>query len=325
LEYVQYEAALPPQQWLALHDTIPITGMMDRLQQWQLFVAVATHQSFVKGARAEGRSPQAATRAVAALEARIGTRLLHRTTRAVSLTSDGERYLERCRRTLADVELLESKEATNAPLRGPLVITAPVLFGQLHVVPVLCELLAQHATLDARLLLLDRVVSLSEEGVDVAIRIGALTDSPSKARLVGHARRVVCASPAYLARAGRPRAPAALASHPCIAFNLAAAPTDRWSFHKAGEREERITVRPRLTVSTGQAAIDAALTGLGLARAFSYQVDALVAAGQLQVVLRSFEPKPVPVHILQLPGVSTRAATAFADLAVTRLRKRLAF
>src|SRR5664279_4538535 len=129
--------------------------MIDRLDQWQLFMTVATQRSFVKAARALGRSPQAATRAVTALEARVGTRLLNRTTRAVSLTSDGERYLEQCRRTLAAVELLETPEGASAPLRGPLTITAPVLFGQLHVLPVVSEMLRAHPTLDARLLLMD--------------------------------------------------------------------------------------------------------------------------------------------------------------------------
>ena len=165
-------------------------------------MAVATQRSFVKGARALGRSPQAATRAVSALEGRIGTRLLNRTTRAVSLTSDGERYLDQCRRTLAAVDLLEAPEGASAPLRGPLTITGPVLFGQLHVLPVVEELLRAHPSLDARLLLMDRVVSLAEEGVDVAVRIGALADSPAKARLVGHVQAVVCASPEYLERAG---------------------------------------------------------------------------------------------------------------------------
>jgi DNA-binding transcriptional LysR family regulator len=297
--------------------------MIDRLDQWQLFLAVATHRSFVKGARALGRSPQAATRAVAALEARVATRLLNRTTRAVSLTSDGERYLEQCRRTLAAVELLETPEGASSPLRGPLTITAPVLFGQLHVLPVLTELLGAHPSLDARLLLMDRVVSLAEESVDVAVRIGALPDSPAKARLVGHVQSVVCASPDYLAREGRPTTPEALPRHSCIAFSATTPIADRWSFRRPGEREQRVMVRPRLTVNTGQAAIDAALAGLGLVRVLSYQVDELVAQGRLALVLRSYEPAPAPVHILQLPGVTSRAATAFAELAAARLRQRL--
>lgn len=297
--------------------------MLDRLEQWQLFVAVASQRSFVKAAQALGRSPQAATRAVAALEARVATRLLNRTTRAVSLTSDGERYLEQCRRTLAAVELLETPEGASAPLRGPLTVTAPVLFGQLHVLPVVGELLRAHASLDARLLLVDRVVSLADEGVDVAVRIGALADSPAKARLVGHVKWVVCASPDYLERAGRPRAPEALAHHACIAFSATTPIADRWSFRKPGERERRVTVRPRLTVNTGQAAIDAALAGLGLVRVLSYQVDELVAKGQLVLVLRAYEPAPAPVNILQLPGITSRAAAAFADLAAKRIRQRL--
>src|SRR4051794_12302493 len=137
-----------------LSDTIPLFGMIDRLEQWEIFVAVAKQLSFVEAARSLARSPQATTRAVAALEARIGVRLFNRTTRAVSLTSEGERYLERCRKTLAEVERLEAPFDKTAPLRGPLAVTASVLFGQLHVLPVMTELLEAHPSLDARLLLM---------------------------------------------------------------------------------------------------------------------------------------------------------------------------
>jgi DNA-binding transcriptional LysR family regulator len=296
---------------------------MDRLDEWRVFVAVATLRSFADAARSLGRSPQAATRAVAGLETRIGARLLNRTTRSVSLTSEGERYLERGRRALAEFELLESPSDAAATLRGVVSITAPVLFGQLHVVPVVSELLATHATLDVRLILLDRVVSLAEEGFDAGVRIGALPDSSLKVRPVGHVRSVVCASPEYLERAGQPREPGALADHACIAFVATTAIPDRWSFPSSGKRERSVAVHPRLTVNTGQAAIAAALAGLGIVRVLSYQVDELVAEGKLRILLRSFEPEPMPVHLVQLPGVMSRAATAFIDLAAERLRAKL--
>lgn len=296
---------------------------MDRLEEWRVFVAVATARSFAEAARSLGRSPQAATRAVAALEERLGARLLNRTTRSVSLTSDGERYLERGRRALAELDLLEAPADVTAPLRGVATVTAPVLFGQLHVVPVVIELLALHPGLDVRLMLLDRVVSLADEGVDVAVRIGPLPDSSLRARLVGHVRSVVCGSPAYLERAGRPRDPAALAEHACIAFTGNTPIADRWSFRAEGKRERSVAVKPRLTVNAGQAAIDAARAGVGLVRVLSYQVDDLVARHELSIVLRDFEPEPMPVHLVQLPGAQSRAGAAFVELASARLRAKL--
>ncbi|HEY3807721.1 MAG TPA: LysR family transcriptional regulator [Kofleriaceae bacterium] len=289
---------------------------MDRIDEWRVFAEVATAKSFVAAARAHGRSPQAITRAVAALEARLGTRLLHRTTRSVSLTSSGERYLERGRRVVAELDELEgaARSARTGPLRGRLSITAPVLFGQLHVAPIVLEFMREHALVDVRLVLLDRVVSLADEGIDLGVRIGALPDSALRARVVGHVRTVACASPAYLARAGRPRAPSALAKHQLIAFTATTPIVDRWTFGRAGVR-----VQPRLTTNTGQAAIDAAVAGAGIVRAMSYQVAPLVAAGKLAIVLARYEPEPVPVQLVQLPGIAARVATVFADYAAARL------
>lgn len=281
-----------------------------------MFVAVASLRSFARAARSLGRSPQSATRSVAALEARLKTRLLARSTRAVSLTADGARHLDRARTLVAEFDAIESPEI--GPLRGVLVVTAPVLFGQMHVVRAVLEMTEAHPDLDVRLLLFDRVVSLADEGIDVAVRIGALPDSSLRARLVGHVRSVVCASPEYLDRAGRPRAPESLAKHACIAFTATTPIADRWSFGK-----ESVSVRPRLTVNSGQAAIDAAVSGHGIVRAFSYQVQPLVDRGKLEIVLRSHEPEPSPVHVVQLAGSPARAATAFAELAVSRLSRAL--
>jgi DNA-binding transcriptional LysR family regulator len=304
---------------------------MDRIDEWRTFVEVAGRRSFSAAARALGHSPQAVTRAIAAVEDRIGARLLHRTTRSVSLTGTGERYLERARRAIAEVDRLETRDDADAPLAGRLAITAPVLFGQLHVAPIVTSFLAAHPAVDIRLLLVDRIVSLADEGLDIAVRIGELADSGLVARQVGHVRSVVVASPAYLRRAGTPRTPADLADHACIAFESSAAVADRWSFPVPGSRprgpsarQRRImtSVRTRLTVNTGQAAIDAALADLGVVRLLSYQVDELVAARRLQVVLSRFEPKPSPVHLVRLPGVQVRAAAAFLDAAATALRRR---
>jgi DNA-binding transcriptional LysR family regulator len=295
---------------------------MDRSDEWRLFVAVAERRSFARAAQAEGRSPQAVTRAIAALESRIGARLLHRTTRSVSLTDEGARLLERCKRVLA--ELAELEAGGSGELRGTLTVTAPLLFGQLHVLPIVAEFLAEHPAVDVRLLLLDRVVALAEEGVDLAVRIGALPDSSLRSRLVGTVRVVVCASPAYLQRRGLPREPAALTGHDCITFTGTTPTADRWSFAGPGGRERGVAVRSRLVVNTGQAALDAAVAGLGLVRLLSYQVDELVTRKKLRVVLAGHEPAPVPVHVVQLPGAQVRAASAFADLAAERLRRRFA-
>ena len=230
--------------------------------------------------------------------------------------------LARGRQLVADFDALESPGEADAALRGTLAVTAPVLFGRLHLLPVAARFLASHPAVDLRLALLDRVVSLAEEGIDLAVRIGALPDSALRALLLGQVRVVVCASPDYLVRAGTPRSPADLARHACIAFSATTPIPDRWSL--AGTRRERgIPVRARLIVNTPEAAIDAALAGLGLVRVLSYQVDRLVADRSLRIVLAGHEPPPVPVQLVQLPGVPTRLAAAFAAAAAPALRERL--
>jgi DNA-binding transcriptional LysR family regulator len=296
---------------------------MDRIDEWRAFAAVERQRSFSQAARALRVSPQAVTRAVAGLEARIGVRLLNRTTRSVSLTSEGELYLERSRQALAEFDRLEEAPDTQADLRGSLAVTASVLFGQLHVLPIALEFLTLHPALELRLVLLDRVVALAEEGIDLGVRIGALPDSSLRARLVGHVRQVVCASAGYLQRAGVPRTPQALADHACIAFTTTTPVAGRWTFRGRGRLPCSVAVRPRLLVNTAQAAIDAALAGAGCVRVLSYQINHLVADNKLRIVLAGFEPPPVPVHLVQLPGARNRAAVAFVDFAGDRLRRRL--
>jgi len=281
---------------------------MDRTEEWRAFAAAASLKSFTRAASQLGRSPQAITRAVAALESRLGTRLLHRTTRSVSLSDDGERYLERSRRALAELDALETPLDAKAELRGTLTVTAPVLFGQLHVLPRVEAFLAEHPGVTVRMLLLDRVVSLAEEGIDVAIRIGELPDSALRARPIGHVRTVVVGSPDYFERHPAPRAIDSLAKHTCISFSVTSPIADRWTF---GSRS--IAVTPRLVVNTAGAAIDAALHGFGIARVLSYQVAHHVESGDLRIVLANAEPPPVPVHLVTLPGVLSRIATAFGD------------
>jgi DNA-binding transcriptional LysR family regulator len=296
---------------------------MDRLDEWRIFLAVARLRSFAQAARTLGRSPQAVTRAVAAIEERLGTRLLYRTTRSVSLTDEGERHLERGRRAVAELDALESRSDAHAPLAGKLSITAPVLFGQLYVAPIVRELLHRHPELDVRLVLLDRVVSIAEEGLDVAVRIGPLSDSALRARLLGNVRLVLCASPAYLKRHGTPRTPEALSRHTCITLTPTTPIADRWSFPRAGRREQTVSVRARLVVNTAQAAIDAAVAGLGITRVLSYQIARPVADKKLQIILPSTAREAFPIHLVYLPGIQSRAAAAFVELATERLRAQL--
>lgn len=295
---------------------------MDSVLEWRLFVTTATLRSFSETARTLGRSPQTVTRAIADLERRLGTRLLHRTTRSVSVTDDGARYLERGRQVLADFDALEALQEP-AELRGTLTIAAPVLFGQLHVLPVIADFLATNPGLDVRLELFDRVVSLATEGADLAVRIGALPDSALRARSVGVVEAVTVASPAYLARRGRPRVPADLGRHDCIAFSATTPIADHWSWPSEHGRERVVRVRPRLGVNTAQAAIDAALADLGIVRVLSYQVDALLRSGALVAVLAAHRGPPLPVQLVQLPGVPLRAATRFAEHATLALAARL--
>jgi DNA-binding transcriptional LysR family regulator len=296
---------------------------MDRVEEWRAFVSVATLRSFSGAARQLGRSPQAITRAVAALESRLRVRLLNRTTRSVTLSAEGERYLERSRRAIAEVDALEQREDAAAPLRGTLSITAPVLFGQLHVVPIVSAFLQTHAEMRIKLTLLDRVVSLAEEGIDLAVRIGELPDSSLVARPVGHVRTVLVASPDYLEQHGTPRAIESLSKHACISVTGITPLVDTWSFGAAGARTLRVRINPKLVVNTAQAAIDAALDGLGITRVLSYQVAAQLASGKLRTILATHEPANVPVHLVHLPGPQPRSAIAFAELAAATLRKFL--
>jgi DNA-binding transcriptional LysR family regulator len=295
---------------------------MDRLEALHAFVLAADRGSLTAAARALRRSSASITRAIDALEARVGTPLLRRTTRSLKLTEAGERYLVVARRVLADLDEAEQVTSTLASEpQGLLTITAPIAFGSLHVCPVLDDFLVAHPSVRARVLLVDRVVSLLEEGVDVGIRIGHLPDSALVATAVGSVRRVVVASPDYLARHGRPKTPGDLTLHRCIA-STAITPHDAWTFAGgAGKRARRVKVTPLLGVNVAAAAIRSAMRGVGITCALSYQVAAELEARSLVRLLPSFEPPPMPVHIVY-PATSARTAKvrAFVELAAPRLR-----
>ncbi|OXR31372.1 LysR family transcriptional regulator [Pseudomonas umsongensis] len=297
---------------------------MDRFQEMQVFAAVAQDQGFSAAARRLGLSAASVTRAVAALEKRIGTQLLTRTTRSVYLSEAGQRYLEDCRRILAEVQEAEDSAAgSHVQPRGHLTITAPVLFGELFITPLMVSFLTQFPDVTINALLVDRVVSIVEEGVDVAIRIGELPDSNQHAIRVGEVRRVICASPQFLGIHGRPKHPQELAQAPIIATS-AIGQLKHWPFLERGEPLS-VRVEPRLTVTANQAAITAAGLGLGFTRVLSYQSASKVAAGKLEIVLADFEMPPLPIHVLYQGG--HKAATrvrSFVDFTVKALREHLA-
>lgn len=297
---------------------------MDRTDAIAVFIAVADHGSFAAAARRLGRSPASVTRAVADLESRLGVRLLTRTTRAVSTTEAGQRFLGGAKRVLADLDEIERAAAGQgtAP-RGELRLTAPILFGRLHVLPIVTEFLDRFPEVQAALALVDRPVDLVEEGLDVAVRIGALGESSAVATRVGALRRIVVASPDYLARRGTPQRPADLTDHAVVAFSGIAG-VEHWVFREAAG-DENVAIRPRLVVSTAEAAIDAARAGFGLTRVLSYQAAGDVARGSLRRVLPGYEGDEVPIHLVYPGGRHPPPKLrAFLDFTTPRLRRRCA-
>lgn len=295
---------------------------MDKLSAMRAFVEIVEHGSLTAAASALDRSLPTLVRTLAALEEELGVRLLRRTTRRMSLTEEGRAYLDRCRRILADVEEAEQALVSDrAEPRGTIRATAPVLFGQLHVAPAAGEFLRRHPRVEVELLLLDRVVNLIEEGIDVAVRIGPLADSSMIAVPVGHVRRVVCASTALLDRVGIPETPADLAERPCVRFRGLTS-TSSWRFRE-GRRDVSVRVQGPFTCNQAGASVEACAAGLGFGLFLSYQVADRVDRGELRLVLREFEPEPLPVSVVYPDArlMSTRLR-AFVDWMKSRLRER---
>lgn len=294
---------------------------MDRLHLMTVFVAVAETESFAAGSRRLGLSPAAVTRAIAALEKRLGVKLFNRTTRFVRATEAGQRYLEDSRRVIAAADDADdAATGANAAPRGQLAVTAPVLFGRMFVLPAIVEYLRRYPATEVSALFVDRLANLLEEGLDVGVRIGALPDSSMKAARVGMVRRTLCAAPGYLKKHGVPDRPAALAQHAIIAAS-GVTPTNEWKFRQ-GNKSLAVRLSPRLTVNSNDAAIEAALQGFGIARLLSYQIAPQVAAGRLKIILADFEPAPMPIHVIHREGrYGSLRIRAFVDLMVERLRK----
>ncbi|QDO96769.1 LysR family transcriptional regulator [Ferrovibrio terrae] len=290
---------------------------MDRLDAMRIFLSVAEKSGFAEAARHLRLSPPSVTRAIASLEERLGTSLFQRSTRHVRLTQAGQRFLMDARRILADLEEAEASAAGDhgAPT-GDLAITASQMFGSLYIAPLVQDFLSLHPGVNARLLLLDRVTNLIDEGFDIAVRIAQLQDSSLRAIRVGAVRRVIVAAPDYLARHGEPQKPDDLLQHDAIAFSSAAA-ADQWIFRD----NARVAPPARFTVNSSDVAIKAAIAGRGVTRVLSYMVAPALARGELKILLADYELPPTPVQLVHAEGRRANAKVrAFLDFAVEKLR-----
>jgi DNA-binding transcriptional LysR family regulator len=288
-----------------------------------VLLAVVDAGSLSAAGRKLGIPLATVSRKLSELEAHLKTRLLIRSTRQLSATDAGRAYIAACRGILDDVHEAERAAAGeySAP-RGELVVTAPLVFGRLHMLPIISEFLQFYPEVSVRLALGDRVVNMLEDHVDLALRIGTLPDSGLIATSVGAVRRILCASPAYLANYGVPHDPRDLCAHSCVSFeHFATANTLRF---RADGNDLSVAIRPRLVVNTAEAAIDAAISGVGITCVLSYQVEVALRAGSLQLVLQSFEPATIPVSLLHSSqGRVPLKVRALLDFAAPRLRKRL--
>lgn len=292
---------------------------MDRFQEMQIFMTVAEEEGFAAAARRLNISPPSVTRAIAAMEERIGTQLLSRTTRSSHLTEAGQRYFDDCRRILGEVTEAEEAAAASYSIPcGHLTVTAPVLFGELYIAPLLAEYLDQFPSVHLNALLVDRVTSMVDEGIDVAIRIGHLHENNQHGIKVGEVRQVICGAPKYFEEFGRPRHPGELGSTRIVMSSASHLLSD-WQFESEGNALS-FRFDPRLVVTANQAAINIACMGWGVTRVLSYQVANQVAAGELEVVLQDFEPPALPIHVVYLKSNRLPAKIrTFVDFLTERL------
>lgn len=286
----------------------------------RVLVAVGEEGGFAAASRKLDISPAAVTRAIAALEELLGVRLVQRTTRNVRFTDAGRQYYDDSRTILASIaEANEAVSGINAEPRGSLSITAPVLFGRMFVMPCIVDYMQQYPQVQVAAHFVDRVVNLVDEGLDVAIRIGHLPDSTLRAIKVGQTRRVLCASPSYLEVHGVPEHPSDLLQHSVVSSN-AISPRIEWPFGDK-DKPEVVRMNPRLVVTTNDAALAAAVGGLGITRLLSYQVKSEVEQGGLRLLLEEFEEDPWPVHVVHREDrYGSSKVRAFIDLIVESLR-----
>lgn len=293
---------------------------MDQIHLMNVFVAVGEEEGFAAAARRLDLSPAAVTRAIVGLEERLGVKLVQRTTRHVRLTEAGRRYLDDSRNILASIAAAnEAAAGINAAPKGNLSVTASVLFGKSYVMPCILRFLDRFPEVEVAAYFVDRVVNLVDEGIDVAVRIGHLPDSTLIALRVGEVRRVLCATPAYLEKHGMPRHPNDLRHHTIISAS-GVSPKVEWKFGGAGDPVV-VRMQPRLVVTSNDAAIDAAASGLGICRLLSYQIAREVAAGRLTILLGDYEEAPWPVHVLHRESkYGSAKVRGFIDLLVAHLR-----
>ena len=295
---------------------------MDRLEAMAMLVEAVGVGSLSAASRKMNVPLPTVSRKIADLESHLGARLLTRSTRKLTLTDAGAAYVNVAKRILEQVADAERTAAGeySAP-RGDLAVTAPIGFGRLHVLPLVTDFLAHYPEINIRLLLSDRNADLIGEHVDVAIRIGALPDSSMIATRLGAVRHVICASPSFLAFHGVPETPTALAALPCISHDFLTAPSAAWPFRNPGAKVDTMApISVRLAVTTAEAAIDAAMAGIGVTRLVSYQVAEAVARGTLRIILAQYEREPMPVSILHTGQMLPLKVRAFRDFAAPRLR-----
>jgi DNA-binding transcriptional LysR family regulator len=288
-----------------------------------ILIAAVEAGSFTAASRKLGIPLPTVSRKVADLEAHLNARLLIRTTRKLSLTDAGQAYLAASRAVLEQVA--EAERAASGEYltpRGNLAIGAPIVFGRLHVLPIVNGFLAAFPEIDVQLVLSDRNADLVGDQIDMAVRIGALRDSSMIAARVGSVRDIVCASPDFLSAHGVPKVPADLLPLPCVTFG--SAPAGPWVFASKRGAGQSVPVRSRIVVNTAEAAIDAAIAGVGIARVLSYQAAPAIAERRLRIVLADYEPEPLPVHLLYpaqtRPPLKLRR---FLEFAAPRLKKTL--
>ncbi|MBB3407241.1 DNA-binding transcriptional LysR family regulator [Rhizobium sp. BK316] len=295
---------------------------MDRFEAMSMLLEVVDKGNLSAAGRSLKIPLPTLSRRITELETLLGTKLLTRTTRKIALTDAGATYVEAARRILEQVEEAERQASGEFAMpKGELVITAPMQFGRLHVLPVVTDFLAAFPAINVRLMLTDRNIDLVEEHVDMAVRIGNLPDSAMVATRIGSVRRVVCGSPALFAGHGVPKEPADLLGLPCISVEILT-PSAGWRFQKPGAAKAiDVLISPRLSVTTTEAAAEAAIRGAGVTRLLYYQVAGAVAAGALKLVLEDFEPEPAPIHLVHLArGQMPLKMRHFLDFAAPRLR-----
>jgi DNA-binding transcriptional LysR family regulator len=293
---------------------------MDKLREMEIFVAIVDQGSFTGAAEKLGVSTPAISRTLHALETRLGTRLIARTTRTLRPTEAGIGYLDACRKVLDVIADAEAEVAAD-PLKpvGTLTISAPVLFGQRFVAPLVNAFALRYPEIGINAVYADRATRLLEEGVDVAIRIGHLGDTSIFAIPLGSVRRRTYAAPSYRAARGEPVHPRDLTEHDCVSFTGVSRPLE-WVFLERGMRLP-VRLQPRMVVDLAPAAVQAALDGVGITQLLSYQAAPEVAAGTLQPILTAFEPEAIPVSLLHVERRgSSGKIRAFAEFVIDALR-----